>query len=295
VDRCASVAAGSVAAIIGVGTVSGGFIVAMIVAGASGATSASGAFADGLMDGLVRICWHCGFAARGPVMAAGIAIAALMLAGCGSATSPVASRVPEASGASMTPVTSGAPEAPASVTSVAGDVESVAETYSRVEPSAEPVAASESRRVNRAAEAAERARQAAELQRQRQDELTRQREEQQLAEEERREQVERAERQQQEQRQQAAERETRLARIAELEARIAELRAEIAAGDALSETMREAVLASEQLLALLTEEQATYQESNLDSEGNLIEPPATEEIEELETRRGALLEKVTSC
>ncbi len=264
----------------------------MIVAGASGATSASGAFADGLMDGLVRICWHCGFAARGPVMAAGIAIAALMLAGCGSATSPVASRVPEASGA---PVTSGAPEAPASVTSVAGDVESVAETYSRVEPSPEPVAASESRRVNRAAEAAERARQAAELQRQRQDELTRQREEQQLAEEERREQVERAERQQQEQRQQAAERETRLARIAELEARIAELRAEIAAGDALSETMREAVLASEQLLALLTEEQATYQESNLDSEGNLIEPPATEEIEELETRRGALLEKVTSC
>ncbi|MYF00371.1 MAG: hypothetical protein F4234_09440 [Gammaproteobacteria bacterium] len=70
---------------------------------------------------------------------------------------------------------------------------------------------------------------------------------------------------------------------------------QVPARDALSGAMREAVLVSEQLLTLLTEEQAKYEEDNLDAAGNLVDPPATDAIAELEARRDGLLEQIDGC
>ncbi len=205
------------------------------------------------------------------------AVSALLLAACASS--------PE------TPAPVGANPAAANQPEV---VRPTAETADTIDPAEERLNA------QRAAEAAERARQAAE-EAERQAELARQRAEaDRLAEEERQRLAEQqrleAERLEREQLAAlAAEREAKLARIEELETRIAELREQTAAGDALSESMREAVLISEQLLALLTDEQAKYEEDNLDPAGNFIDPPATDAIADLEARRDGLLEQIDTC
>ena len=173
---------------------------------------------------------------------------------------------------------------------------------SSAEPATAATPADEPSSRQRAAEAAERVRLAAERERQQQAELTRQRAEaERLAEEEERQRLAEQQRLEQERAERerlaalAAEREAKLARIAELEARTAELQAQIAAGDAQNETMRETVLVSEQLLVLLTEEQTKFVEANLDTAGNLIDPPATDAIADLEARRNGLLQQLDTC
>ena len=155
--------------------------------------------------------------------------------------------------------------------------------------------------AQRAEAAAERARQAAEAERQRQAELARQQAEAERRAEEERQRLAEQQRLEEERLERerlaalATEREAKLARIEELETQIAELQEQVAAGDALSGAMREAVLVSEQLLTLLTEEQAKYEEDNLDATGNLVDPPATDAIAELEARRDGLLEQIDGC
>lgn len=173
------------------------------------------------------------------------------------------------------------------------------------QPSVDPEGAStlteEQLSAQRAEEAAERARQAAEAERQRQAELARQQAEAERLAEEARQRLAEQQRMEEERLERerlaalAAERETKLARIEELEVQIAELQEQVAAGDALSGAMREAVLVSEQLLTLLTEEQAKYEEDNLDAAGNLVNPPAADAIAELEARRDGLLEQIDGC
>ena len=204
---------------------------------------------------------------------AAAAILALLLAACASAPeSPTASGANSAVGAQPVAESDGAPNL-----------------------------TEEQLSAQRAEEAAERARQAAEAERQRQAELARQQAEAERRAEEERQRLAERQRLEEERLERerlaalAAEREVKLARIEELEARIAELQERVAAGDARSETMREAVLVSEQLLALLTEEQARYEEDNVDAAGNLIDPPSTDAIAELEARREGLLEQIDTC
>ncbi len=191
---------------------------------------------------------------------------------------------------------------------------STSESPAETAPEASAATEEEQLRRQQAAEAAARARRIAEAERQRQEELQRQAElagqraeaereaaeaRQRAAERERLAQEQLAlERERQEQERLAAiaaEREEKLARIEALETRINELQAQVVAGDAQNDALREAVLVSEQLLALLTEEQARYEEDNLDAAGNLIDPPATDAIAELEARRNGLLEQINAC
>ena len=188
------------------------------------------------------------------------------------------------------------------------------ESPAEAAPEASAATEAEELRRQQAAEAAARAQRIAEAERQRQEELQRQaelagqraeaereaaEERQRLAGQERLEQEQLAlERERQEQERlaaMAAEREAKLARIEELETRISELQAQAVAGDARNDALRAAVLVSEQLLALLTEEQARYEEDNLDAAGNLIDPPATDAIAELEARRNGLHEQINAC
>ena len=205
------------------------------------------------------------------------AISALLLAACASS--------PES------PAVSGADSAAAAQPAVA---QPAANADGAVSLSQEQL------RAQRAEESAARAREAEEAVR-RQAELARQQAEAERRAEEERQRLAERQRLEQERLEHerlaalAAEREAKLARIEELETRIAELRAQVAAGDARNETMREAVLVSEQLLALLTEEQARYEEDNVDAAGNLIDPPATDAIAELEARRDGLLEQIDAC
>ena len=209
---------------------------------------------------------------------AAAAIIALLLAACASA--------PES------PTTSGANSATGARPDVA---QPAADSAGAAELTEEQLSA------QRAEEAAERARQAAEAERQRQAELARQQAEAERRAEEERQRLAEQQRLEEERLEQerlaalAAEREAKLARIEELETRIADLQEQVAAGDARRATMREAVLVSEQLLALLTEEQARYEENNLDAAGNPIDPPATDAIAELEARRDGLLEQIDGC
>ena len=179
--------------------------------------------------------------------------------------------------------------------------EPAAAPSSSAEPATAATPADEPSSRQRAAEAAERARLAAERERQQQAELARQRAEAERLAEEERQRLAEQQRLEQERAERerlaalAAEREAKLAQIAELEARIAELQAQIAAGDAQNETMRETVLVSEQLLVLLTEEQTKFVEANLDTAGNLIDPPATDAIADLEARRNGLLQQLDTC
>jgi len=219
----------------------------------------------------IRISGH-----KRPIVAA---VLALLLAGCALTPETPVEEAPES-----------ATTAPATATTTAAEAEQLRRQQ----------AAEAEERARRLAEAdlerqAELARQQAEAEREAEEERQRVAEQQRLEEEQRlaREQAERVE--QERLAAIAAERQARLDQIAELESRIAELQAEAAAGDALNETIREAVLVSEQLLAALTEEQARYEESNLDAAGNFIDPPATEAITELESRRDSLLEQIDVC
>ena len=217
---------------------------------------------------------------RNPSRAIAATILALLLAACAS--------TPDS------PAVSGAE--PAAAARPASDAVSTPDPIAAPDPADEPV----SQRA-RAAEAAERARQTVEAEQLRQAELARQQAEAERRAEQERQRLAEQQRLEEERLERerlaalAAERETKLARIAELEARITELQAQVEAGDVLSETMREAVLVSEQLLALLTQEQARYEPDNVDADGNPVDPPASDDIAELEARREGLLQQIGPC
>lgn len=89
-----------------------------------------------------------------------------------------------------------------------------------------------------------------------------------------------------------AERRQRLERIAELERQIASVRAEAATDQERAALLQEAILAAEELLAVLTEEQAKYE--NTDEQGNPVEPLAKDLIAELEARKNSLVQQANN-
>lgn len=79
----------------------------------------------------------------------------------------------------------------------------------------------------------------------------------------------------------------KLDRITELERQIARVQIEAVNNKAVRQILREAIVVAEELLDVLTAEQAKYE--NTDVDGNLIEPLAKELIAELEQRKDDLL------
>ena len=88
-----------------------------------------------------------------------------------------------------------------------------------------------------------------------------------------------------------AERQQKLTRIGELERQIAAIQTNTTDDSAATEILREAILVAEELLDLLTAEQAKY-ENTVD--GATVEPLAKDLIAELEARKDDLVRRAAS-
>ena len=84
------------------------------------------------------------------------------------------------------------------------------------------------------------------------------------------------------------ERRQKLARISQLENQIASLETDIANGNNANERYREAIMAAEELLEVLTSEQPKY--DNVDANGIPVEPLAKDVIADLQARRDSLVQ-----
>jgi len=89
------------------------------------------------------------------------------------------------------------------------------------------------------------------------------------------------------------EREQKLARIAELESQIAEMQASVTTADEANILYAEAIQIAEELVGVLADEQAKY--DNVDDQGNLLEPLATDLIAELEDRKNSLVREAEAA
>lgn len=88
-----------------------------------------------------------------------------------------------------------------------------------------------------------------------------------------------------------AERQDKLDRITELEAQIAALQADTSQDESSAVLLNEAVLVAEELLDVLTAEQAKYETT--DTSGNTTEPLAKELIAELQERKDTLVRRAS--
>lgn len=147
-------------------------------------------------------------------------------------------------------------------------------------------------RRQREAREAEQARLQAQRQREREE---REREEQMLAEQARLA-AERAERQERARQAEiaaaAAERQAKLDKISELEAQIASTQSRSSNDESSAIALGEAVVVAENLLDMLADEQAKYE--NTDEAGNTVEPLAKEQIAELEALKNELVGRARS-
>ena len=138
------------------------------------------------------------------------------------------------------------------------------------------------------AEAAERARIAAEQQRREEEARVRAEDERLRREEEERQELERlaaiatAE----------AEEQEKIDRIEALEQQIAAIEADTIQNEASMSILQEAILVAEELLEVLTAEQAKYE--NTDDQGNTVEPLSKDLIAELEARKDNLVRRAQS-
>ena len=89
------------------------------------------------------------------------------------------------------------------------------------------------------------------------------------------------------------EREQKLARIAELESQIEEMQASVSDADDANALYQQAILVAEELVDVLAEEQAKY--DNVDDQGNLRDPLATDLIAELEDRKDSLVREAEAA
>ena len=89
-----------------------------------------------------------------------------------------------------------------------------------------------------------------------------------------------------------AERQAKLARIEQLERQIAAVEADTSQDGSTTAVLQEAILVAEELLEVLTAEQAKYE--NIDDLGNTVEPLAKELISELEARKDNLVRQIQS-
>ena len=170
------------------------------------------------------------------------------------------------------------------------------------EQEAASIAAEEARQRAAAEERARQARiqeqQRIETERRRQAELAR-REAEARAEQERQAREQARLREQQRRREAQAlaqaeeEREQKLAHIAELENQIAEIQASVATTDEVNALYQEAILVAEELVDVLADEQAKY--DNVDEEGNLLEPLSTDLIADLEDRKNSLVRQAEAA
>lgn len=87
-----------------------------------------------------------------------------------------------------------------------------------------------------------------------------------------------------------AERQQKIDRIAALEQQIDSIQSQVLEEGARRDVLEQAIVIAEELLTVLTDEQAKYEET--DSEGNTIQPLAKDHIAELEARKNELLGQV---
>lgn len=85
------------------------------------------------------------------------------------------------------------------------------------------------------------------------------------------------------------ERQQKLDRITELEAQLAQIQAQTANDERTTLQLQQAISAAEELLEVLTAEQAKYE--NTDASGNTVEPLAKDLIAELQARKDQLVEQ----
>ncbi len=173
------------------------------------------------------------------------------------------------------------------------------------------LAAQEAERVAMQQQAAELAQQqervrAAELQRQREQQAAERarvqaERDRQLAQARARAEAERQQREAAEQRETArlaaiaaaeAERQQKIDRIAALEQQIASIQTQVVDEESRRGNLEEAIVVAEELLTVLTAEQAKYE--NTDADGNTVDPLAKELIAELESRKNELLRQAGS-
>lgn len=89
-----------------------------------------------------------------------------------------------------------------------------------------------------------------------------------------------------------AERREKLDRISELELQIAAIQTDTGSDELAAEILQEAILVAEELLDVLTAEQAKYEAT--DDAGNTLEPLAKDLIAELEARKDDLIRQARS-
>jgi fused signal recognition particle receptor len=89
-----------------------------------------------------------------------------------------------------------------------------------------------------------------------------------------------------------AERQEKLERITQLEQQIATIQANVSNDETATAVLREAILVAEELLEILSAEQAKYE--NTDATGYTVEPLAKDLIAELEARKDSLVRQIQS-
>ena len=89
-----------------------------------------------------------------------------------------------------------------------------------------------------------------------------------------------------------AERQEKLERITQLEQQIATIQTDVSTDEAATAVLQEAILVAEELLEILSAEQAKYE--NIDATGYTVEPLAKDLIAELEARKESLVRQVQS-
>lgn len=89
------------------------------------------------------------------------------------------------------------------------------------------------------------------------------------------------------------EQEQKLARIEELESQIAAMTSNVSTVEQSNTIYQEAILVAEELIDVLTTEQAKYE--NVDETGNTVEPLAKERIAELEDRKNSLMQEAQAA
>jgi flagellar biosynthesis GTPase FlhF len=181
-------------------------------------------------------------------------------------------------------------------TQSARDAEMAEQEAARVAAEQEEARIAQQRAMQQERERQERAAAEARLQAQREAEQRRRQEAAQArAEQERRERQE-AERRERERlaaiAAAEAERRQKLQRIAELEQQIASVQAQAASDQERAVLLQEAIVAAEDLLEVLTAEQAKYE--NTDPQGNPVEPLAKDLIAELEARKNNLVQQANN-
>ena len=89
-----------------------------------------------------------------------------------------------------------------------------------------------------------------------------------------------------------AERQQKLERISQLEQQIASIQSRVSNDEIATAVLQEAIMVAEELLEVLTAEQAKYE--NTDVGGNTVEPLAKDLIAELEARKNNLVRQIQS-